>query len=78
MRKITILAVLAVMLTPPACAQKKEAEAKPSPAVVAHPWQGKRVAYFGDSIIDPNTTDSDSAFYVYLKEWLDQATNKKS
>ena len=27
-------------------------------SLIAHPWQGKRVAYFGDSITDPRNNGS--------------------
>ena len=38
--------------------------------VINHPWQGKRVAYFGDSITDPNNDASKMKFWSYLQEWL--------
>lgn len=37
---------------------------------VAHPWQGKRVAYFGDSITDPRNNASKNKYWSLLKEWL--------
>ena len=40
-------------------------------ALVAHPWQGKRVAYFGDSITDPRNKASKTKYWGFLKEWLD-------
>ena len=43
------------------------AAAKPN---VSHPWQGKRVAYFGDSITDPNNEASKSKYWSYLEDWL--------
>jgi len=36
----------------------------------AHPWQGKRVAYFGDSITDPNNKASKKKYWTFLQEWL--------
>lgn len=36
----------------------------------AHPWQGKRVAYFGDSISDPNSKASENKFWNFLEQWL--------
>ena len=36
----------------------------------AHPWQGKRVAYFGDSISDPNNKASENKFWNFLEQWL--------
>lgn len=35
-----------------------------------HPWQGKRVAYFGDSITDPRNKGSQKKYWSYLQEWL--------
>lgn len=35
-----------------------------------HPWQGKRVAYFGDSITDPNNKASKKKYWSFLQEWL--------
>lgn len=39
-------------------------------AVFTHPWQGRRVAYFGDSITDPRTGGSSRKYWDYLQEWL--------
>ena len=38
--------------------------------ITAHPWQGKRVAYFGDSITDPRNNASVKKYWSYLHEWL--------
>lgn len=35
-----------------------------------HPWQGKRVAYFGDSITDPRNKASQNKYWKWLQEWL--------
>lgn len=35
-----------------------------------HPWAGKRVAYFGDSISDPALTFVKKRYWDFLKEWL--------
>ena len=40
-------------------------------ATVVHPWQGKRVAYFGDSITDPRNRASEKKFWGFLTDWLD-------
>lgn len=40
-------------------------------ATVVHPWQGKRVAYFGDSITDPRNRASEKKFWGFLADWLD-------
>ena len=39
-------------------------------ALIAHPWQGKRVAYFGDSITDPRNKASQKKYWSWLQEWL--------
>lgn len=36
----------------------------------AHPWQGKRVAYFGDSITDPNNKASKNKYWTFLQQWI--------
>lgn len=36
----------------------------------AHPWQGKRVAYLGDSITDPNHKAASKKYWAFLQEWL--------
>lgn len=39
---------------------------------MTHPWQGKRVAYIGDSITDPNCYgDKIKKYWSFLQEWLD-------
>lgn len=37
---------------------------------VTHPWSGKRVAYFGDSITDPKNKASKQKYWNFLQEWL--------
>lgn len=37
----------------------------------SHPWQGKRIAYLGDSITDPNILPDDTHYWAYIQEWLD-------
>ncbi len=37
---------------------------------IVHPWEGKTVAYFGDSITDPRNKAADSKYWTYLKQWL--------
>ena len=37
----------------------------------AHPWAHKRVAYFGDSITDPNNDGSKLKYWNFLQDWLD-------
>lgn len=35
-----------------------------------HPWQGKKVAYFGDSITDPRNSASKDKYWSLLQKWL--------
>lgn len=35
-----------------------------------HPWKGKRVAYFGDSITDPRNKGSKIKYWGFLENWL--------
>lgn len=39
-------------------------------AVMEHPWKGKKVAYFGDSITDPRNNASKKKYWSFLEEWL--------
>ena len=40
------------------------------PSTVVHPWQGKRVAYFGDSITDPRNKAAKKKYWGLLADWL--------
>jgi len=44
---------------------------KGTAATWTHPWQGKRVAYLGDSITDPRNNGSKKKYWNFLQEWLD-------
>lgn len=35
-----------------------------------HLWKGKKVAYFGDSITDPNIKASKVKYWGFLQDWL--------
>ena len=39
---------------------------------IRHPWQNKRVAYFGDSVTDPNVSTgiNNNHYWSFLQEWL--------
>ena len=37
---------------------------------VSHPWADRKVAYFGDSITDPNNNGSKCKYWGFLQEWL--------
>lgn len=52
--------MLCISLAMPAVAQ----------TVLTHPWQGKRVAYFGDSITDPRNNASKKKYWGWLQDWL--------
>lgn len=60
MNKKIISIVMSMLITMPSVAQ----------SVITHPWQGKKVAYFGDSITDPNNKASNKKYWSFLKEWL--------
>ncbi len=38
--------------------------------LITHPWQGKKVAYLGDSITDPNQPAASKKYWSYLEDWL--------
>lgn len=35
-----------------------------------HPWKNKKVAYFGDSVTDPNVLPDDTKYWGYLRDRL--------
>lgn len=37
---------------------------------VQHPWAGKKVAYFGDSITDPRNKASKNKYWSLIEQWL--------
>lgn len=39
-------------------------------SLIEHPWKGKRVAYFGDSITDPRNQGSKDKYWNFLQRWL--------
>jgi lysophospholipase L1-like esterase len=59
MKRILTLCLLASLAFPGVCQQ-----------AIRHPWQGKRVAYFGDSITDPRNKASNEKYWSYLQQWL--------
>ena len=60
MYKRILTIVLAVLIAVPSLPQQ----------MFQHPWQGKRVAYFGDSVSDPRNKASKKKYWAFLKEWL--------
>ena len=65
MKKILVL-LLCVLLALPGEAKRISV----CDATFVHPWSGKRVAYFGDSITDPNNKGSKKKYWNYLQELL--------
>ena len=53
-----------------AISKKEIAEKEKAYKAMQHPWKGKRVAYFGDSITDPNNDGSSMKYWNYLQDWL--------
>ena len=73
MRKIFIAALLSCIVILPTTAKTTAKNTNKNTAKVqtfTHPWSGKRVAYFGDSITDPGTKGSETKFWGFLQEWL--------
>jgi lysophospholipase L1-like esterase len=74
--KIIILSALLLLSTALMYGQKIQPEAKDSCKMsagwVKHPWMGKRVAFLGDSMTDPNCYGNEiKKFWSFLEEWLD-------
>ena len=65
--KMAILCGMLAMLALPVKAQKWDGQV---PTKISHPWQGKRVAYFGDSITDPKNNGSKKKYWGFLNDWL--------
>ena len=59
-KKQIITTLLCLVLAAPALAQ----------TTYTHPWQGKRVAYFGDSVTDPRNNGSKKKYWGFLEDWL--------
>ena len=53
--KRLFIGLFVALLALPACAQQ----------VIQHPWQGKRVAYLGDSITDPRNSGAKKKYWSY-------------
>ena len=60
-RQLMLVTLLLAMFAAPACSQK----------TFTHPWQGKKIAYFGDSITDPRVKAGTKKWWSLLSEWLD-------
>lgn len=65
--------VLCIMLLTIACSTAMQAKREKVPAdiYVNHPWYGKRIAYIGDSVTDPNQGGGQVTHYwQFLANWL--------
>lgn len=60
MKKKIFCIIMTVLIALPAITQ----------TVLTHPWQGKRVAYFGDSITDPRNNASKKKYWGFLQDLL--------
>lgn len=61
MKRELILLALCLSMALSACAQT---------VTYTHPWQGKKVAFFGDSITDPRNKASQNKYWSLLQQWL--------
>lgn len=52
-----------------AMSKKEIAEKEKAFKNLQHPWKGKKVAYFGDSITDPNIKASKVKYWGFLQDW---------
>lgn len=65
-----MMCTMAFGMCMPTEAIAQKAKKNQSVTTFTHPWQGKRVAYFGDSITDPNNRASKNKYWSLLEEWL--------
>ncbi len=74
MRKKTLLLLLLTCFYSLAISsQDKKSEMVshyPTPTYGVHPWTGKRIGYFGDSITDPRNSGSVAKYWNFLESWL--------
>ena len=73
MRRFIIVCIVAV-LTVPGMAQAVSTTPEVAQGFSWHPWKGKRVAYFGDSITDPKNSGSKKKYWGFLQDWLGTET----
>lgn len=75
-KKVISFMVGSLLLATPTMAQKsnkisvKQSKIAMQTVFAWHPWKGKKVAYFGDSITDPNNMPSTTLYWGYLQQWL--------
>ena len=76
-KKLFVLLASSLLLTAPATSasaqksSKKQHVQSVATSFSWHPWKGKKVAYFGDSITDPNTLPGTNLYWNFLQQWLD-------
>ena len=68
--KCIMVCAMAFCMFAPISAMAQKAKKNQAATSFTHPWQGKRVAYFGDSITDPNNKASKNKYWSLLEEWL--------
>ena len=66
--KIRLLAIGLWLLSLATPSFSQPLPSQPSPLI--HPWQGKRVAWFGDSITDPRNKAAKKKYWGLLADWL--------
>ena len=80
MKRIILSAVALLMIGASAVSAQSQTSVAPSTLsardgqgtgfLFQHPWQGKKVAYFGDSITDPRNNGSKKKYWGFLQDWL--------
>ena len=69
--KIISTIILCLLLALNAMAQHPESDAPSFGELLKmHPWRQARIAYFGDSVTDPNIPSTQKKYWKYLEEWL--------
>ena len=71
MKRVLVLIILGLLVVP----GMAQTVGSAMPEVAQwHPWKGKRVAYFGDSITDPRNSGSKKKYWGFLQDWLGTET----
>ena len=78
MKKIIIITTALLMTLSMSAQTVQETSGNPSILMggdggglfIQHPWAGKRVAYLGDSITDPNVKAAKKKYWEWLQDWL--------
>lgn len=70
-RKFLSILLLCVLMALPATSQQPETWNKELKELrKVHPWAGRKVAYLGDSVMDPNNQAARQHLWSYLQQWL--------